>query len=485
MTTPNNNYSLNAGLSSSSPFIVFFSSEDPTSFDVNFPIQKIWFNTTSENFFFLANYTSSGGVLQANWLPYKGSSTITEIDADIGTAIPLDGVIVISAGSTGLTTEASDNEVTITGIVNVPSGGTGVDTLTGIVVANSTFPFTGNPVTNHAVLVGGASNSITSVSPSATSGIPLISQGSTSNPTFGIATVPGGGTGVGTITGVLLGNGTSSVTGITPSANGVLISSNSDVPSWLPNGTPGFVLTANSSAPPSWQASSASGFSSINIQVFSTAGTFTYTPTTGMIYCQAYCTGSGAGGGSSSDTSSSTSSGGAGGGAGGTSIGVFSSATIGVSQSVIVGARGTGGTANNDNATNGNPSSFGALLSATGGIKAEFGMVAIAQVSEPGAGGVGSGGSINFSGGSGNSGFGTSQGAAATSMALGGSGGNSYYQGGGEANQCVNSNDSGNDGTSYGAGGSGGCSAGGGGTGVGVSGGNGVAGAVIIVEYIV
>lgn len=42
--------------------------------------------------------------------------------------------------------------------------------------------------------------------------------------------------------------------------NGVLITSNSSVPSWLANsGTAGFVLTANSAAPPSWQSASASG----------------------------------------------------------------------------------------------------------------------------------------------------------------------------------------------------------------------------------
>lgn len=47
---------------------------------------------------------------------------------------------------------------------------------------------------------------------------------------------------------------------ITGANNGVLITGNTGVPSWLANsGTPGFVLTANSGAPPSWQSASASG----------------------------------------------------------------------------------------------------------------------------------------------------------------------------------------------------------------------------------
>lgn len=55
--------------------------------------------------------------------------------------------------------------------------------------------FTGVTVTQYDLLIGAASNGITSVAPSAISGIPVISQGSSSNPTFGTAVVAGGGTG--------------------------------------------------------------------------------------------------------------------------------------------------------------------------------------------------------------------------------------------------------------------------------------------------
>lgn len=51
-------------------------------------------------------------------------------------------------------------------------------------------------ITQYNALVGGASNAIASVAPSSTSGVPLISQGSSANPTFGTAVVAGGGTGI-------------------------------------------------------------------------------------------------------------------------------------------------------------------------------------------------------------------------------------------------------------------------------------------------
>lgn len=54
--------------------------------------------------------------------------------------------------------------------------------------------FTGLTTTNHNLLIGATSNGITNVAPSGTSGIPVISQGSSADPTFGTAVVAGGGT---------------------------------------------------------------------------------------------------------------------------------------------------------------------------------------------------------------------------------------------------------------------------------------------------
>lgn len=70
----------------------------------------------------------------------------------------------------------------------------------------------------------------------------------------GILPVVNGGTGANTLTGVLVGNGTAPITGVPSINNGVLITSATGVVEWLANSsTPGYVLTANAGAPPSYQ----------------------------------------------------------------------------------------------------------------------------------------------------------------------------------------------------------------------------------------
>ena len=55
-------------------------------------------------------------------------------------------------------------------------------------------------ITQYNVMVGAANKALASVAPSATSGIPVISQGASANPAFGTAVVAGGGTGLATLT---------------------------------------------------------------------------------------------------------------------------------------------------------------------------------------------------------------------------------------------------------------------------------------------
>jgi trimeric autotransporter adhesin len=85
-----------------------------------------------------------------------------------------------------------------------------------------------------------------------------------------------------TVTGLIQGNGTA-ISGISGTNNGVLITDNTGVISWLANsGTPGYVLTANAGAPPSWQAGGGGGggITTINGDTGSVTGS-TVTITTG------------------------------------------------------------------------------------------------------------------------------------------------------------------------------------------------------------
>lgn len=134
-------------------------------------------------------------------------------------------------------------------------------------------------VTQYDVLVGGASSAIASIGPGS-AGQVLQSGGASANPAYSTATYPAVATGTGTIlrangtnwvattatypttttaNQLLYSSSTSVIGEITGANNGVLITSNSGVPSLLANSaTPGYVLTANSGAPPSWQAAASS-----------------------------------------------------------------------------------------------------------------------------------------------------------------------------------------------------------------------------------
>lgn len=135
--------------------------------------------------------------------------------------------------------------------------------------------------------------------------------------------------------------------------------------------------------------------SQVSVQVFTSSGT--YTPTVGMKYCIVECIGGGGGSAGCSAGGGQQGVGGAGGG-GGYSAGVYSASTIGVSQSVTIGVAGTAGTAGN-NGGGGGTSSFGALLTCTGGSGGTaVNNNASSGSADGGAGGTGSGGLVNISG---------------------------------------------------------------------------------------
>lgn len=69
---PNMLYPVANALASSNPFVVWFSDRDPTTADINYPIQKWWFNGTTNQFFFLKSYSSNNAILTANWVQVPG-----------------------------------------------------------------------------------------------------------------------------------------------------------------------------------------------------------------------------------------------------------------------------------------------------------------------------------------------------------------------------------------------------------------------------
>ena len=231
-------------------------------------------------------------------------------------------------------------------------------------------------------------------------------------------------------------------------------------------GTSGnFLRTNGVGADPSWAAISTSVVT-VKSQVFTGSGT--YTPSAGMLFAQVEAIGGGGGTGGGDNSSNRA---GAGAGAGGYAYGLFSAGTIGVSQTVTIGAAGTAGAASGSPGTtggNGGNTTFGALLTANGGI-AGGAPPASGGTNEGADGGTATVGSILISG---------MPGFPNSAANVSGTGGSTKYGVGGKARGVTSGQGSGRTGSGYGAGASGCLIAG-----TAQAGGAGTAGVVIITEY--
>jgi len=151
------------------------------------------------------------------------------------------------------------------------------------------------------------------------------------------------------------------------SANFVLVTS---------SGTSGQVLTSTgSSTAPTWQTNAASAaIQVVNVQTFTTSGT--YTPTTGISYAIVRMVGGGAGSGAGSGGQ------GQGGGGGSYAEFIITAAQIGSSKAITIGAGG----ASAATGVSGGTTSFGVIATAPGGSGGQF--TTSGPNSAGGAGGV-------------------------------------------------------------------------------------------------
>ena len=363
---------------------------------------------------------------------------------------------------------------------------------------------------NHELLVGSGTTTINQIPPG-TSGQLLVSGGASADPSWVNAGTASSISITGDSGGALTGNaftftgGTTGLTfsgaGTTETLGGDLVVANGGTgqSSFTANApiiagtsstaalaqvttglnTAGYVLTANSSGAPTFQAASGgSGFSSINVQTFTTTGT--YTPTAGMSYCIVETLGAGGGGGGSVGVGGGGAWTGAGAGAGGYCKKVVTAAAVGASKAVTIGAGGAGGSGN-ATGTTGGATTFGAILTANGGVGGTSGGGSTATTSIIGsAGGTASGGDSNVQGQYGGNGqnFVASP---PSVLSLSGNGANSQYGVGGVGIWYAPGASDGNAGIGYGSGGSGSVSGYGGAS---KTGGTGASGLVIVTEFI-
>ena len=125
----------------------------------------------------------------------------------------------------------------------------------------------------------------------------------------------------------------------------------------------------------------------INVVPYKTNGTYTYTPTPGMVYCIVKMVGAGGGGGGAGTTSSTQYSAGGGGGSGGYVEVLFTAAQIGASQTIVLAAGGAGGTGNTA-ASNASDSTFGSFITCGGGDGGQVVTSSTTFGSQPASGGT-------------------------------------------------------------------------------------------------
>ena len=213
-----------------------------------------------------------------------------------------------------------------------------------------------------------------------------------------------------------------------------------------------------------------SGFTTINVQTFTSNGT--YTPTASMKYCTIECWGGGAGGGGTAATNVYY-NGGGGGGAGGYSRKTVAAATIGASKPVTIGAFGAGAIAGNHIGSNAGDTSVGTICIAKGG-SGGGGSGSLANAGG-GAGGIAGTGDIAGVGQNGGQSISTAN--FSTISAIPGTGGSTSIGSGGFG--AIAPNVVGGNATGYGAGGGGAQS-----QTIDQAGGDGTSGFVIITEYL-
>ena len=300
------------------------------------------------------------------------SSKAYIVDNQSNVAVTVKGAattgVAVAAGTAALVAwNGSDfvlvaqNLANATGTLPVSKGGTGQTTYTDgqLLIGNSS----GNTLTK-ATLTQGTGVTITngngSITIAATGSGGTVTNVGTSNgpaPINGLTLTGGPITGSGTVTLGGAVNASTITTGTLAVGNGGT--------GLTTVGTSGNVLTSNGSA---WVSQAAAG--GANVQTFSATGTYTKPTGAKFVMVELW----GAGGGGTSGTSGPDSgggTGGAGGGGGAYTYRMFAAPAIGATETVTIGAGGSGGPSAGPNiaaGSNGGTTNFGTILYAYGGV---------------------------------------------------------------------------------------------------------------------
>jgi hypothetical protein len=156
-TLPNNFDAQSNARASSIAFVDAFMGRDPTVNDINYQIQKKWLNTTTGALWELQNFTTSEGILFANWILIASHGLVTE------TLTGNDGIIV---GPT-------NNNIDVVGDV------TNILTTGNAATSTLTINLNGNVATTYVENTGSATPSGHVLNVLGTNGITTVGSGNT------------------------------------------------------------------------------------------------------------------------------------------------------------------------------------------------------------------------------------------------------------------------------------------------------------------
>lgn len=133
---PNINYSLANGGNSTSPLITVFKTQDPTIYDIQYPVKQRWLNVTSSREWILTGFSSNAGITTANWLQLADGNSVLDFVVPSGTSPvnpDLNGQITFTS---------NDGSVNITGSANAIDFGLSDQYTSDFGVPNGTSPIT-------------------------------------------------------------------------------------------------------------------------------------------------------------------------------------------------------------------------------------------------------------------------------------------------------------------------------------------------------
>jgi hypothetical protein len=152
-----NNYAVAVG--SNPQHLIHLDVRAPATTDILYAVGTEWVDTVGNAVYFLTSFSNSGNTTTANWVSSGGGSTeVSTLTGDSGTATPAAGNIKIAGTANQITTAGSGSTVTL----SIPSAFTAPGSITATTSLTATL---GNiTAANGNVVLGTAGNKLNSTS---------------------------------------------------------------------------------------------------------------------------------------------------------------------------------------------------------------------------------------------------------------------------------------------------------------------------------